>query len=101
MFLTAVGGVLLVKTRGAKREMPETVHSMADYRIKEVHLQEEDRGQSRWDLDAAYGETFEEQGKSEMKVVTIRIHEPNREWTITSDEGTFFRDSKDVELRGH
>src|SRR6266545_3089638 len=36
-----------------------------------------------------------------MKKVTIRINEPSRAWTVSGDEGDLFRDTKDVELRGH
>src|SRR5207249_2749853 len=54
-----------------------------------------------WQLDAEYGEIFEEQGKTVMKKVIIRINEPARAWTVSGDEGELLRDTKDVELRGH
>jgi len=102
LFLSAVVGVLVAKSRGPKPvEPPEPVQTKADYRIKEVHLQEEDRRGARWQLDADYGEVFEDQGKTVMKMVTIRINEPTRAWTVTGDEGDLLRDTKDVELRGH
>ncbi|HEV8437860.1 MAG TPA: LPS export ABC transporter periplasmic protein LptC [Methylomirabilota bacterium] len=100
VFLSVVVGLLLAKSRGPKLQPPEPAQSRADYRIKEVHLQEEDRG-ARWQLDAEYGEIFEAQGKTVMKKVTIRISEPNREWTVSGDEGELTRDTKDVELRGN
>ena len=101
LFLSAVVGVLLTKSRGPKLQPPEPAQTKADYRIKEVHLQEEYRGSARWQLDAEYGEIFEDQGKTVMKKVTIRINEPSRAWTVSGDEGDLFRDTKDVELRGH
>ncbi len=101
LFLAAVVGVLLTRSRGAKSHPPEPAQSKADYRIKEVHLQEEDSGRASWQLDADYGEMFEEQGKTLMKKVTIRINEPTRAWTVNGDEGDMLRDTKDVELRGH
>ncbi len=101
VFLLAMAGVLVTKSRGAKSEAPEPAQSKADYRIKEVHLQEEDRGRTNWQLDADYGEVFEDQGKTLMKKVTIRINEPARAWTLQSDEGELLRDTKDVLLRGH
>jgi len=101
VFLAVVTGVLLTRSRGAKAQPQEPSPSKADYRIKEVHLQEEDRGRGSWQLDADYGEIFEAQGKTYMKKVTIRIHEPTREWTVKSDEGDLLRESKDVELRGN
>ncbi len=101
VFLAVVTGVLVSRSRGAKAHPQEPSPSKADYRIKEVHLQEEDRGRGSWQLDADYGEIFEAQGKTYMKKVTIRINEPTRDWTVNSDEGDLLRDSKDVELRGH
>jgi LPS export ABC transporter protein LptC len=101
VFLLAMAGMLLSKSRGAKAQPPEPAQSKADYRIKEVHLQEEDSGRGNWQLDADSGEVFENQGKTLMKKVTIRINEPARTWTVQSDEGEMLRDTKDVELRGH
>src|SRR5262249_8303185 len=100
-FLGVVTGVLFTRSRGAKAQPQESSPSKADYRIKEVHLQEEDRGRGSWQLDADYGEVFEAQGKTYMKKVTIRINEPTRDWTVNSDEGDVQRGSNDVELRGH
>lgn len=102
VFLLGMAGVLVTKSRGARSEGPEPAQSKADYRIKEVHLQEEDRGgRANWQLDADYGEVFEDQGKTLMKKVTIRINEPARAWTVQGDEGELLRDTKNVELRGH
>jgi len=66
-----------------------------------VHLQEEDRGGARWQLDAEYGEVFEAQQKTVMKKVVIRISERGRDWTVSGDEGEMARDTRDVELRGN
>lgn len=101
LFLTVVVGVLFTKARGPKRELAEPTQTKADYRIKEVHLQEEDRGHARWQLDADYGEVFEGQGKTVMKKVTIRVNEPTRAWTVVGDEGNLANDTQDVELRGN
>jgi LPS export ABC transporter protein LptC len=100
LFVAVVVAVLVVNSRGPKLQSPEPAHTNADYRIKEVHLQEENRG-ARWQLDAEYGEIFENQGRTVMKKVTIRIDEPSRAWTVSGDEGQLLRDSKDVELTGH
>src|SRR5262245_6468942 len=101
VFLAVVTGVLVTRSRGAKAQPQEPSPSKADYRIKEVHLQEEDRGRGSWQLNADYGEIFEAQGKTYMKKVTIRINEPARARTVNSDEGDLLSESKDVELRGH
>ncbi len=100
LFLFGVGAMLMANSRGSKLSTPEPVQTKADYRIKEVHLQEE-RGATRWQVDAEYGEIFEAQGKTVMKKVTIRIAEPSRQWTISGDEGEMFQETKDVSLRGN
>ena len=101
LFLAGVIAVLLARSHGAKVHPPEPAQSKADYRIKEVHLQEEDGGKTHWQLDAESGEVFEDSGKTFMKKVIIHIDQPTRTWTVNSDEGEMLRDSKDVELRGH
>jgi LPS export ABC transporter protein LptC len=101
VFVSVVVGLLLAKSRGPRIEAREPVQSKADYRIKEVHLQEEDPRGARWQLDAEYGEIFEEQKRTVMKKVTIRINDRTRDWTVSGDEGEMARDTKDVELRGN
>jgi LPS export ABC transporter protein LptC len=79
----------------------------ADYRLKQLHLQEQGRDGSRWQLDAEYAETFEEQNKTTMKKVRITVDQApqggqaSRSWTVTGDEGDLNQETKDVELRGH
>jgi LPS export ABC transporter protein LptC len=101
LFLVVVLGLLFARSRGPRTLPPEPVQTKADYRIKEVHLQEEGRGSTRWYLDAEYGEIFEEQGKTVMRKVVVRVEEPTRVWTVSADEGEMLRDSKDVDLRGN
>lgn len=101
LFLATVVGVLIARSRGPKPQIVEPAQTKADYRIKEVHLQEQSRGGARWQLDAEYGEIFEDQGKTVMRKVIIRIDEPRRVWTVRSDEGDMMQASKDVELRGN
>lgn len=101
LFVAVVVGLLLVKARAPRQHLVEPTQSKADYRIKEVHLQEETREGERWQLDAEYGEIFEEQGKTVMKKVVVRVEEPERTWTVRGDEGDLFQASKDVQLRGN
>lgn len=101
IFLVVVVGLLVSKSRGPRPVAPEPSQTKADYRIKEVHLQEEGRDSTRWQLDAEYGEIFEDQGRTAMKKVVVRVEQPARVWTVRADEGEMFRDSKDVELRGN
>jgi LPS export ABC transporter protein LptC len=103
IFVGSVVGVLMTRSRAPEAEptAAEPAPNKADYRIKEVHLQEEGRGSTRWQLDAEYGEIFEAQGKTAMRKVQVRVEEPARVWTVSADEGDMLRESKDVELRGH
>jgi len=98
-FVTGLAGLLFVKGRAINPEPPEHVSSSADYRIEEVHIQEEAAGNVRWRLDADYAEVFQQQGKTLMRKVTVTIIEPHRTWTVTGDEGELLEASKNVRLR--
>ena len=101
LFAVAVAAVLVVRGRAARTQRPEVAAPTADYRIKEVHLQEEARDGLRWQLDADHAEAYERQGKTTLRKVRIRIEEPERNWTVTGDEGELVQETKDVELRGN
>ena len=107
VFLSVVVGVLIHRAR-APRAMPtEAVATNADYRLKQVRLQEQGRDGSRWQLDAEYSETFEQQHTTAMRKVTIKVDQQSksastsRSWTVTSDEGDLDQETKNVELRGN
>lgn len=107
VFISVVVGVLVHRARTPRALPIEPSATNADYRLKQVHLQEQGRDGSRWQLDAEYSETFEEQNKTTMKKVTIKVdqpskgQEPPRSWTVTGDEGDMNQETKDVDLRGH
>lgn len=107
VFLAMVVGVLVHRARSPRRLPTEPAATNADYRLKQVRLQEQGRDGSRWQLDAEYSETFEDQNKTTMKKVTIKVDQPAkgsqapRSWTATGDEGDLNQETKDVELRGH
>jgi LPS export ABC transporter protein LptC len=107
VFLSVVVGVLVHRARIPRALPTEPASSRADYRLKQVRLQEQGREGSRWQLDAEYSETFEDQSKTTMKKVTIKVDQPSkggqasRSWTVTGDEGDLNQDTKDVELRGN
>ena len=107
VFLSVVVGVLVHRARIPRKLPTEPAATNADYRLKQVHLQEQGRDGSRWQLDAEYAETFEEQNKTTMRKVTIKVDQPpkgdqaSRSWTVTGDEGDLNQDTKDVELRGN
>lgn len=101
LFVVVVVGVLVLRGRGAQSLPAEPVDTKADYRIKEVSLQEEMKDGVRWQLQADQAESFEQAGKTILRKVRIEIQEPDRSWTVTGDEGEMVQASKDVELRGH
>jgi LPS export ABC transporter protein LptC len=107
VFLSVVVGVLVHRARIPRKLPMEPAATNADYRLKQVHLQEQGRDGSRWQLDAEYSETFEEQNKTTMRKVTIKVDQPAkgdqtpRSWTVTGDEGDLNQDTKNVELRGN
>lgn len=107
VFLSVVVGVLVQRARTPRAIPVEPVATNADYRLKQVRLQEVGRDGSRWQLDAEYSETFEERNTTAMKKVTIKVDQPlksapePRSWTVTSDEGELNQETKNVELRGN
>lgn len=107
VFLSVVVGVLVHRARIPRKLPTEPVATNADYRLKQVHLQEQGRDGSRWQLDAEYSETFEDLNKTTMKKVRIKVDQsskgdqPSRSWTVTGNEGDLNQDTKDVELRGN
>lgn len=106
VFLSVVVGVLVHRARTPHTILTEPAATSADYRLKQVRLQETARDGSRWQLDAEYSETFEEKNTTAMKKVTIKVDQPSksaaaRSWTVTGDEGDLNQETKDVELRGN
>jgi LPS export ABC transporter protein LptC len=102
-----VVGVLVHRARTPRAIPTEPAATNADYRLKQVRLQETGRDGSRWQLDAEYSETFEEQNTTAMKKVTIKVDQASksassaRSWTVTGDEGNLNQETKDIELRGN
>ena len=107
VFLSVVVGVLVHRARTPRAIPTEPAATNADYRLKQVRLQETSRDGSRWQLDAEYSETFEERNTTSMKKVTIKMDQTAksatsaRSWTVTGDEGDLNQETKDVELRGN
>ena len=107
VFVAAVVGVLVRRARMPRSIPTEPVVTNADYRLKQIRLQEQGRDGSRWQLDAEYSETFEEQNKTTMKKVVVKVDQagkgdrPPRSWTVSGDEGDLNQETKDVVLRGN
>lgn len=98
LFALVVVGLLIIKGRLA-RDPGDLPPTKADYRIKEVRLQEQGSGKVQWKLVADQAEVFEREGKTRMRKVAITIEEPDRTWTVTGDEGDLLDATKDVEIR--
>lgn len=98
LFALFVAGVLVIKGY-LTRDAGDLPPSKADYRFKEIRLQEQGSGRVQWRLTADQAEVFEREGKTVMRKVTITIHEPDRTWTVTGDEGDLLEATKDVEVR--
>jgi LPS export ABC transporter protein LptC len=101
LFVVVVVGVLVLRGRWAQSVSTEAGQTKADYRIKEVSLQEEMKDGVRWQLEADQAETYEQAGKTILRKVRIQIQEPDRSWIVTGDEGEMTQASKDVELKGN
>jgi LPS export ABC transporter protein LptC len=102
LFVTVVTGILVTRARTSRVTRPaEPAASSAEYRIKEVRLQEQGKDGIEWQLEAEYGEIFEKQGKTTLRKVTVRVSEPTRQWRLSGDDGELRQATKDVELRGN
>ena len=102
LFVMVVVGALVLRGRGAQQvPVGESAQSKADYRIKEINLQEEVKDGVRWQLEADQAETYEQAGRTVLRKVRIRIEEPERSWTVTGDEGEMVQATKDVTLKGN
>jgi LPS export ABC transporter protein LptC len=101
LFVVIIVGVLVLRGRVTQSGPSEAPQTRADYRIKEVQLQEEMKDGVTWQLEADQAEAYENTGKTLLRKVRIRIQEPDRSWIVTGDEGEMAQESKDVELRGN
>ncbi|MGH7402011.1 MAG: LPS export ABC transporter periplasmic protein LptC [Candidatus Rokuibacteriota bacterium] len=106
VFLAVVVGVLVRRARTPGVISSEPVATSADYRLKQLRLQETGGDGSRWQLDAEYSETFEERSTTTMRKVRIKVDQPSRSggarsWTVTGDEGDLNQGNQNVELRGN
>lgn len=98
LFVVLVTGTLIVRSRANRVEPMEPVTSKADYRIKEVQLEEES-GNVRWKLVADQAEIFEGEGRTSLRRPVVDIQQPQRTWRARGDEGDVRQATKDLELR--
>ena len=97
LFVVIVGGMLVVKSRGAPVE-PVAAFSNADLHVKEVDIHEES-GRVHWRLTAEQALVFEEEGRTNLQTVAVQLTEPTRSWTIVGDEADLSQRRQNLELR--
>jgi LPS export ABC transporter protein LptC len=98
LFTLCVVVVLVVRGRlaGVPDDLPPT---RADFRIRDVHLEEQEGSRVRWTLTADQAELYDREGRTVLRKVRVTIEEPDRTWTVTGEEGDLIEATKDVEIR--
>jgi len=100
--LAGLGGMIAWKIRGRSTPAPPpTTAQDADYRIREIHINETLEGNLRWTLDADQAEVFDKEQRTVMKKVVVRVFSKNAEWTVTADEGVMGNETRDVTVTGN
>jgi len=97
VFIVAVTGILIARTRSVRVEPVGANPSKADLSIKEVQL-EEDSGSVRWQLKADQALVYEDEGRTWLRQVNVKVDERDRSWTIVGEEGDLDR-AKNLEIR--
>ncbi len=99
LFVLGLVAVLVIRARTTPSGLTDSPPTKADYRIKEVHLQEAGSGNLHWTLDADQAEVFEREGKTLLRRVSITIRGPERSWHATAEEGDLIQPARDVTIR--
>ncbi len=98
LFIVAVTGTLVARSRAARVEPAGPAASSADLRIRQAELEEESGG-VRWRLTAEQALVFEEEGRTALRRLSVTMVEADRTWTVVGDEGDLFRATSNVEVR--
>jgi len=98
VFVVAVGITLVVRKRTARVESLGPARSSADLRIKDVDLEEVTNG-VRWRLRAEQALMYDQEGRTNLRNLTVRVFQKDRSWTILGDEGDLDQKTKNVEVR--
>ena len=102
LFLAGMGGTVYYRMKSvnpADEAPPEP--QGADYRIKDVHINETLKGDLRWQLDAEQAEVFDAEKKTRMRNVKVTLFQKDRVWVVTGNEGEMQNETRDVALRGN
>jgi len=98
LFVVVVAGTLIVKSRAARVQTAAPAASSADFRIKEAEVEEESGG-VRWRLRAEQALVFDEERRTSLRRISVKVFERDRSWTIVGDEGDLFQKTSNVEIR--
>lgn len=98
VFVFAVAGTLIAKSRVPPSEPVGTVASSADLRIKEAQI-EEVTGGVRWRLKAEQALMFDAEGRTALRTIAVDVLDRDRSWTIVGEEGDLFQATKNLEIR--
>jgi len=100
--LVGLGGMVAWKARARRpAPPPPPAEQAADYRIREIHINETLEGNLRWTLDAEQAEVFDKNQRTVMKKVVVKVFSKDAVWTVTADEGTLDNDKRDVSVQGN
>jgi LPS export ABC transporter protein LptC len=99
LFVLVVAGILVVRGRDVRTEAVGPKPSAADLSINEVDLREETAGGGYWQLTADQAAVFNEEGRTVLHKVTVQVKDGERIWTIVGEEGDFFKETRNLELR--
>jgi LPS export ABC transporter protein LptC len=98
VFVIAVSTTLVVRARTARVESQGPATSPADLQVKEVDLEEVTKG-VRWQLRAEQALMYEQEGRTNLRNLTVRVFQKDRSWTILGEEGDLDQKTKNVEVR--
>lgn len=98
VFVLAVAGTLIAKSRTPPAETAGSVASSADLRIKEAQIEEVTAG-VRWRLKAEQALMFDAEGRTALRSIDVDVFERDRTWSIVGEEGDLFQATKNLEIR--
>lgn len=99
LFVLVVAGILVARGRAVRTEAVGPKPSAADLSINEVELREESAGGGYWQLTADQAAVFNQEGRTVLHKVSVQVKDGDRIWTIVGDEGDFFKETRNLELR--
>src|SRR5262245_11310795 len=99
LFVLVVTSMLVVRSRGILTEAVGPAPSQADLSIKEVELREESAHGGRWHLVADQAHVFDDEGRTALRNIRLRVQDHDQTWTITGEEGDYFKETSDFEVR--